>query len=111
MQNHPRYTKHANQRYCIVFDVYSLGLVLLQLGLWRSFTDIVNELFQNVHYSLDEAKYTIENLAKTTKNSQSLQDNLVGWQDQIHQQQQGNPEDDRFREEETARLLHGSQRY
>lgn len=36
LQAHPAYAFNADQRYLKVFDPYSLGLVLLQIGLWRS---------------------------------------------------------------------------
>jgi len=40
---HPDYNFSASQRYVEIFDIYSLGLLLLQVGLWKDLFSILEE--------------------------------------------------------------------
>lgn len=85
---HPAYSYTPEQRYLKVFDVYSLGLVLLQIGLWRSLPDLADQLFPSPKSLLNQAGRTLDDLAGSADNYQWLQQKIVDWQAQIQLQQQ-----------------------
>ena len=89
---HPAYSYSTDQRYLKLFDLYSLGLVLLQIGLWRTLKDIADELFPSAKSmvnavgaklgEVDEQKGSDEWLMKYVWQWRT---NLVGYLDVVNQ--------------------------
>lgn len=44
-RHHPSKLAHPGRRYCHAFDVYSLGVALMEIGLWQNIDDIAFEIF------------------------------------------------------------------
>lgn len=44
LYSHPDYSFEAGQRYLKVFDLYSLGILLVQVGLWSELKDLADRL-------------------------------------------------------------------
>lgn len=46
-RHHPSKLAHPGRRYCHAFDVYSLGVALLEIGLWEDIDDIVGQFLSS----------------------------------------------------------------
>ena len=97
---HPANEHNVNQRYLKIFDVYSLGLILLQIGLWRPLHAIVEEFFPSKAYTLKKAGRAVQDLAGTSAKCPWFQERLGDWQEKMRQQQQHHQAEDRFESRE-----------
>lgn len=60
---HPYLTRYPNAPYCRAFDLYSLGLLLLEIGLWQpiaTFTDGVDVVYQSREDAAERFKAHLE---------------------------------------------------
>ena len=88
LHSHPAYSFNHNQRYLKVFDLYSLGLVLLQVGVWRRLADIADELFPSVKSMINTVGFKLGEGAQSSASDEWLQQNISEWQDQLVSRQQ-----------------------
>lgn len=85
---HPAYSFTTEQRYLKVFDVYSLGLVLLQIGLWRGITDIADELFPSAKSAVNTVGFKLDETSENSERNEWLERKVTDWQAQLVEQQQ-----------------------
>ncbi len=90
---HPAYSYSTDQRYLKLLDLYSLGLVLLQIGLWRTLQDIADELFPSaksmvnaVGAKLDEVDEQKGSDAWLMQRVWQWRTDLVGYQNMVSQE-------------------------
>ncbi|OCK73553.1 hypothetical protein K432DRAFT_410596 [Lepidopterella palustris CBS 459.81] len=85
---HPAYTGKTDQRYLKIFDVYSLGLVLLQIGLWRSIADIADELFPSAKSTINNTGHKLDEASEVGESDGWLKKKISEWQSQLVEQHQ-----------------------
>lgn len=85
---HPAYSYTTEQRYLKIFDIYSLGLILLQIGLWKPLSDIADQIFPSPRSSLNQARNTLDGLAEDAVNFQWLRQKVADWRSEIQLQTQ-----------------------
>ncbi|KAF4994326.1 hypothetical protein FDECE_13158 [Fusarium decemcellulare] len=87
LQAHPAYSFNFEQRYLKIFDLYSLGLVLLQIGLWRGIGGIADELFPGAKSSINTTGSKLDETLASVKSDQWLAQNIAEWQDSLVKRQ------------------------
>lgn len=87
LQAHPAYAFNADQRYLKVFDLYSLGLVLLQIGLWRSLEDIADDMFPSPKSIINTVGVKLDEAAETSTSDKWVAEYVAQWQDELMKRQ------------------------
>ena len=85
---HPTYTGKTDQRYLKIFDVYSLGLVFLQIGLWRSLADIADELFPSAKSMINKTGHQLDGALEVGESDEWLKTKILDWQSQLVEKHQ-----------------------
>lgn len=101
---HPAYSFTAEQRYLKLFDIYSLGLVLLQIGMWQSLRDIADELFPSVKSAVNAAGAKLDEVAETSALDKWVVDSITKWQDELAKHQHVVDQSDGIAGEENPRV-------
>ncbi|KAK1759828.1 hypothetical protein QBC47DRAFT_373141 [Echria macrotheca] len=80
---HPAYSFTTEQRYLKLFDLYSLGLVLMQIGLWRSLEDIADELFLSPKSAVNLVGAKLDEATNAGGADEWVKDSVSKWQDEL----------------------------
>lgn len=87
LQAHPAYSVNTNQRYMKMFDLYGLGVVLLQIGLWRSLEDITDDIFPAAKSRINETGFKLDEAAGDVRGDKWLADSIALWQFELQKRQ------------------------
>jgi hypothetical protein len=88
LQVHPQYSFNRDQRYQKVFDVYSLGLLLLQIGLWCQLPEVADKLFPSPKSCVDSIGSMVDEILLKPQVNASIKESLETWKAQLHKGQQ-----------------------
>lgn len=90
LQAHPSYwfgSDPSDQRYLKAFDLYSLGLVLLQVGLWRSLEDITDDMFPSAKSRINTVGSKLDEVTSSIEPDQWLKESIVQWHNELVKRQ------------------------